>query len=96
LIYTLKVFFFFKIYNHLFKIKCESSGYPPSLDTAVEKQKYTDSFKEVKGNTLNPEDTVFISGHRALTKLLVTTLWGKLSLRHDLSQFKMVQDSSRI
>ncbi|KAF4513998.1 UNVERIFIED_CONTAM: hypothetical protein B566_EDAN018504 [Ephemera danica] len=79
-----------------FKLKCESSGFPPHVQTESEKLDYIKMYKEVEGIDLKMENIKYNSGRRALTKLLVTTLWGKLSQRSDLNQFVIVQDPNEM
>jgi hypothetical protein len=78
-----------------FKLKCESSGFPSDV-TTEQKRDFIREYREWEGIDLEEETMDCNSGKRALTKMLATCLWGKLSQRNDLQQFEVVQTQARM
>ena len=71
----------FKEYVDTFlKIKQEASGYPPDCVTDEQKQRYIDDYYEHEGIRLDPEKIEYNPGLRYLAKLVLNSLWGKLTL----------------
>ena len=60
------------------KIKQEASGYPKHCVTDEQKQRYIDEYYEHEGIRLDPNKIEYNSGLRALAKLALNSLWGRL------------------
>ncbi|KAF4514037.1 UNVERIFIED_CONTAM: hypothetical protein B566_EDAN018733 [Ephemera danica] len=79
-----------------FKLKCESSGFPPDVKTTEQKKAFINEYEIREGIKLDESKMEFNAGRRALTKMLATCLWGKLSQRNNLKQFEIVQEPRRM
>ena len=60
------------------KIKQEASGYPKHCVTDEQKQRYIDEYYEHEGIRLDPNKIEYNPGLRALAKLALNSLWGRL------------------
>ena len=63
--------------NCLLKLKVEASGWPPGVETEEQKQQFLDEFERREGIRLDPDKIVYNSSLRALSKLMLNSLWGK-------------------
>ena len=74
----------FRTYVDMFmKIKVEASGYDRDDMTDQEKQEFCDSYFDAEGILINPCDIEKNPGLRTIAKLLLNSLWGKLSQRRN-------------
>ena len=62
------------------KRKQEASGYPKHCVTDEQKQRYIDEYYEHEGIRLDPNKIEYNPGLRALAKLALNSLWGRLFL----------------
>ena len=62
------------------KLKQEASGYPKHCVTDEQKQHYIDEYYEHEGIRLDPNKIEYNPGLRALAKLALNSLWGRLFL----------------
>ncbi|KAF4525159.1 hypothetical protein B566_EDAN014664 [Ephemera danica] len=79
-----------------FKLKCESTGFPPEVKTLEEQFAFIDEYELREGIKLDRKKMLFNPGRRTLTKMLATCLWGKLSQRNNMKQFEIVQEPQRM
>jgi len=85
----------FKDYvNTFLKGKQESSGFPKGVITDEQKKKYIKEFEEIEGVLLEIQKINKNPGLRAICKLLLNSLWGKLGELLIKLQFKIIADSS--
>ena len=71
----------FKDYVDTFlKIKQEANSYPKHCVTDEQKQRYIDEYYEHEGIRLDPNKIEYNPGLRALAKLALNSLWGRLFL----------------
>ena len=83
---------FAKYMNDFITIKMEASGYPSHVTTDEEKQSFVEEMKKVEGVTLAPAKVKKNPGARAVAKLCLNNLWGKLAQRSNMSQHKYVRE----
>ena len=81
--------------NTFMRLKMESSGYPSYCKTDLEKSDYRRRIQEHEGITLNHADIQYNAGRRAVAKLCLNNLWGKLSQNPDLSQKEFITDPKK-
>ena len=79
--------------NELITVKMEASGYPSNVTTDEEKEEFVKNIKRVEGVTLDPTKIKKNPGARAVAKLCLNNLWGKLAQRSNMSQHKYVRDA---
>ena len=72
--------------NTFMRLKMVASGYPSYCKTEEEKHKYIKRVEIHEEITLNPLDIEYNAGRRAVAKICLNNLWGKLSQNPDLSQ----------
>ena len=77
-------------------VKMEVSGYPIHLHTHDEKTAYVHHTKETEGVNLNVERIKKNPGHRAVAKLCLNNLWGKLGQRPNMMQSKYINTPRRV
>jgi hypothetical protein len=83
----------FKDYvNTFLKGKQESSGFPKGVETEGQKAKYINEFKEIEGILLDINKIIKNPGMRAICKLLLNSLWGKLAELLNKLKFKVIAD----
>jgi hypothetical protein len=83
----------FKEYIDTFlKGKQTASGFPEGCDTEVEKLKYIQDYFENEGIRLDINEIFYSSGWRAINKLLLNSLWGKLAQKYNKMRFKIITD----
>ena len=71
-------------------VKMEASGYPINLHTHDEKTAYVHHTKETEGVNLNVEKIKKNPCRRAVAKLCLNNLWGKLGQRPNMMQSKYI------
>jgi hypothetical protein len=76
------------------KIKFESSGYPPTCVTDIEKQEFIDKIETELGIKLDPAKIVKNPGLRAISKLFLNSLWGRFCLNTEHSETQIINDYS--
>ena len=81
--------------NTFMRLKMEASGYPSYCKTEEEKHKYIKRVEIHEGITLNPLDIEYNAGRRAVAKICLNNLWGKLSQNPDLSQKEFITDPKK-
>lgn len=67
--------------NKFLKIKQESSGYPPDVDTPEKRGEYIRLYKEHEGVSLDYKNIAKNKGKYAVSKLYLNSLWGKFGQR---------------
>ena len=65
----------------MLKIKTEASGFPPGCTTEEAREQYVQNFLEAEGVQLDPTAISPNPSKRSLAKLLLNSVWGKLSER---------------
>lgn len=78
------------------KLKTEASGYPCWVKTDDDKQKYIDDYKKAEGILLDVNNIKKNVGLRCLSKLSLNSSWGRLALRPDKTQTKVIKDPSKL
>ena len=82
----------FKDYiNTILKGKVEASGYPKDVVTEEQKDAYIEDFLKNEGILLDKVKIAYNSGKRALAKLMLNNLWGKLSERVNQQNVRVKQ-----
>ncbi|XP_067296541.1 uncharacterized protein [Pseudorasbora parva] len=74
------------------RLKQQASGYPSNVVTDAEKETYIREYFEKEGIQLDPEKIKYNAAQRAITKLILNSLWGRFSLRPNLPQTTLVSD----
>ena len=74
------------------RLKQQASGYPSNVVTDAEKETYIREYFEKEGIQLDPEKIKYNAAQRAITKLILNSLWGRFSLRQNLPQTTLVND----
>ena len=83
----------FKDYMDTFaKIKLEASGYPRDCVIEEQKQRYVEEIFEHEGIRLDPSKIEYNPGLRALSKLMLNSLWGRFAQRSNLVKTEQIQD----
>ena len=83
----------FKIYiNAFLKGKQTASGFPDGCDTEEQRLKYIQDYFDNEGVLLDINEIFLNSGWRAINKLLLNNLWGKLAEQYNKTQFKIISD----
>ena len=72
--------------------KLEASGFPPGVVTSEEKKDYVRRVKEVEGVQLNIDNIKPNPGARAVAKLCLNNLWGKLAQRSNLTKKEFIRE----
>ena len=83
---------FARYINDHITLKMEASGYPSNVVTEREKEEFIRNIKEVEGVTLDPSKIKKNPGARAVAKLCLNNLWGKLAQRSNMPQHKYVRE----
>ena len=73
------------------KQKTESSGFPNGVKTDEEKLEYIERTKQVEGIELDMNNIERNPGSRAVAKLCLNNLWGKLGQRANLARTKFLR-----
>jgi hypothetical protein len=86
----------FKPYIKMFlKIKVESSGWPKEAENdPIKQREFLEQYREM-GIDLDPAKMKFNPGMRAIAKLALNSLWGKFSMRNNLSTSEVVKSPHR-
>ena len=63
----------------MLKIKTEASGYPPGCSSEEDKRAFVADFRAAEGVELDPSQITPNPSKRSLAKLLLNSVWGKLS-----------------
>ena len=74
--------------------KQEASGWPEWVVDDKTKDEYIQTYKEREGVTLKKEKIQYNAGKRAIEKLKLNNLWGKLAQRSNFPKVKCVSDPS--
>ena len=81
--------------NTFLKIKTEASGWPANCVTEEQRAQFIKEFYEREGVKLDPAKMILNPGLRALAKLKLNSLWGRLGMRDDKSKTEFVTDPAR-
>lgn len=76
--------------NTWLKIKQEKSGKPTHIETGEDMAKYVSDYEAREGIKLDPSSIERNEGLRFISKLMLNSLWGKLSQRENLDQTEIV------
>lgn len=74
------------------KIKLEASGWPVWCVSESSRAQYIQQILDTDGIQLDPDKIAVNSSYRSLSKLLLNSLWGKLTQRDNLKQTDVIQD----
>ena len=77
-------------------LKMENSGFPSDVVTDQEKHDFVRSVKESEGVTLDIHKIRKKNGARAVAKLCLNNLWGKLAQRSNMSHHRYVRSPSQL
>ena len=72
-------------------LKTEASGYPADCVTDEQRYNYIKEYKKREGITLNPDKIEKKPGLRQIGKAFANNLWGRLSLRDNLTKTQYVR-----
>ncbi len=72
--------------NAFIGLKMQASGYPSHVITDEDKEEFVRQTKEVEGVTLDPTKIKHNPGARAVAKLCLNNMWGKLAQRSNMSK----------
>eukprot|EP00732_Lithocolla_globosa_P002361 Lithocolla_globosa_v1_NODE_1532_length_2509_cov_2.825998.p1 type:complete len:627 gc:universal NODE_1532_length_2509_cov_2.825998:42-1922(+) len=78
--------------NKWLRVKQESSDWPDDCQTEEQKLQYICDYKEHEGIELIYENIEKNPGRRAVSKLLLNSLWGRLGMRDGKSETKFFND----
>lgn len=78
--------------NTFVKLKLEASGFPHTVITDEDKQKYVADVKKSEGIDLDIDNIRQNAGVRAISKLCLNNLWGKLAQRSNLTKKSFVYE----
>jgi hypothetical protein len=74
------------------KIKQEASGYPSWCKTEEDQRQYIEDYFKIEGIRLDPSHIKYNPGKRAVAKLALNCLWGKLGQRTALPKTEYLTD----
>jgi hypothetical protein len=74
----------------LLKIKQESTGWPERYKTDEEREAFLKDYEAKEGIKLDPSNMVPNPGKRALSKLMLNSLWGKFGQRENLPKTEYI------
>ncbi len=74
------------------RLKQQASGYPSNVVTDAERETYIREYFEKEGIQLDPEKIKHNAAQRAITKLILNSLWRRFSLRPNLPQTTLVSE----
>jgi hypothetical protein len=83
---------FVEYVNTFLKLKAEASGYPTWVTTSADKDQYVAAFQESEGIILDKEMIRPNAAKRALSKLCLNSLWGKLTERNNRPKTQLITD----
>ena len=81
--------------NTFMSLKIEASGYPSHCITDEEKQEYVKRVETYEGIKLNAGNISFNPGTRAVSKLSLNNLWGKLSQRSNMTNHEFITEPQK-
>lgn len=82
--------------NEFFAKKTKASGYPSNCETDEQKDRYLREMEEKEGIKLKKEDICDNPGERAISKMVINSLWGKLAQTENLGKMEVITDPSRL
>ena len=86
----------FKSYIDMFlKLKQQASGFPENVKTQEEKEKYVLDYFNHEQILLDIDQIFLNPGMRAVMKLLLNSMWGKLGQKADKTQYKVMNDPNQ-
>jgi len=83
---------FVEYINTFLKLKQEASGYPSWVRTPDDEDKYIRQFYQSEGIQLDKNSIRYNAAKRALSKLCLNSMWGKLTERSNRSQTKLISE----
>jgi len=78
------------------KLKVEASGYPGWVHSPEGEDRYLESFWQSEGIRLEKEAIRYNAAKRALTKLCVNSMWGKLTEGNDRTMTKVITEPKQL
>jgi hypothetical protein len=78
------------------KLKAEASDYASWVRSPEDEDSYIRSFYENEGSQLDKDSICTNAAKRALAKLCLNSLWGKLTERINQTQSKMISDTQEL
>ena len=84
---------FAKYIDVFLKIKQESSGYPDWCKTDKDKEKFKSDYHQAEGILLKHVEKN--KGMRAIAKIMLNSLWGKLAQRENLTRTEYISEPSK-
>ena len=86
----------FKDYVKTFlKCKQEASGYPEHVKTPEDKERYLEEYFKKERIRLDPDKICVNKAVRSCNKILLNSLWGRLSMRNNLPTCELIKESDR-
>jgi len=80
--------------NTFLKGKQQASGFPSHVKTDEQKTKYIDDYYNREGISLEKELISKNEAQRFVYKLALNSMWGRLGMNMDRTQFKLINDSN--
>jgi hypothetical protein len=78
------------------KLKAEASGYPDWVRSSDDENRYIREFSESEGIQLDKDRIQRNAARRALAKLCLNSMWGKLTERNNRTRTKMMTDPQEL
>jgi hypothetical protein len=83
---------FVEYINSFPKLKAQASGYPSWVRTQEGEDRYIQSFEESEGIRLDKDVIGHKAAKRALAKLCLNSMWGKMTERNNRVRTKMISE----
>jgi hypothetical protein len=80
--------------NAFLKLKQESSGWPKWVKTDADMDLYIHKFKEHEGITLDKKKILVNTGMRHVSKLCLTSHWGRFGMQTNKAKIKILTETS--
>ncbi|XP_074653614.1 uncharacterized protein LOC141907771 [Tubulanus polymorphus] len=74
------------------KIKVEANGWPENVKTDADKSRFVKAYKDREGVEIECEKVCFNPGLRAVSKLCLNSMWGRLGIKPNKTQTKFVSE----
>jgi hypothetical protein len=80
--------------NAFLKLKQESSGWPSWVESEEDRDRYIHEFQKHEGISLDRENISFNSGMRHVSKLCLTSHWGRFGMQTNKSKIRILTETS--
>jgi len=81
--------------NNALILKLHASGFPPNVNSEIEKDEYIKRVFEREGVLLIKEKIIKNPGQRAVAKLMLNSLWGYLAMNQDKVEYKVISQRAQ-